>query len=102
MSGKKREARLRVRCPGYPRLPVPEYQDVDGRDKPGHDGGYWRDNCWTAPSKHPSTKRPPAMKAGGLSWFAFWWRRSVGGSASTDRVSMSPSCIALTACPPRC
>src|SRR6202163_4521856 len=38
MPGLKREARLRTRCAGHPRLfPVCPYEDVDGRDKPGHD-----------------------------------------------------------------
>jgi hypothetical protein len=35
MAGQKREARLRARCPGHPRL-FPS-QDVDARGKPGHD-----------------------------------------------------------------
>jgi hypothetical protein len=26
-------------CRGHPRLPSFKKQDVDGRDKPGHDGG---------------------------------------------------------------
>ncbi|MEH2515980.1 hypothetical protein V1279_001553 [Bradyrhizobium sp. AZCC 1610] len=38
MPGQKREARLRARCPGHPRLSLCEGKDVDGRDKPGHDG----------------------------------------------------------------
>jgi len=37
MSGQKREARLRVRCPGHPRLSYAREEGVDGRDKPGHD-----------------------------------------------------------------
>jgi hypothetical protein len=36
MAGQKREARLRARCPGHPRLGAAE-EDVDARDKPGHD-----------------------------------------------------------------
>jgi hypothetical protein len=35
MAGQKREARLRAGCPGDPRLDAKE--DVDARDKPGHD-----------------------------------------------------------------
>ena len=38
MPGQKREARLRARCPGHPRLDEGcSKKDVDGRDKPGHD-----------------------------------------------------------------
>ncbi|WP_159008432.1 hypothetical protein [Bradyrhizobium sp. S69] len=39
MPGQKREARLRTRCPGHPRLGLIQKQkDVDARVKPGHDG----------------------------------------------------------------
>ena len=39
MPGQKREARLRARCAGHPRLENRLCkQDVDGRVKPGHDG----------------------------------------------------------------
>ncbi|HTF76586.1 MAG TPA: hypothetical protein VK620_20035, partial [Bradyrhizobium sp.] len=40
MAGQKREARLRARCPGHPRLScflLLRRKDVDARDKPGHD-----------------------------------------------------------------
>jgi hypothetical protein len=38
MAGQKREARLRARCPGYPRISSRDRrQDVDARDEPGHD-----------------------------------------------------------------
>jgi hypothetical protein len=37
MPGQKREARLRARCPGHPRLQELPQKDVDGRDEPGHD-----------------------------------------------------------------
>src|SRR6266852_6009591 len=38
MPGQKREARLRARCPGHPRLVgIQGKKVVDGRDKPGHD-----------------------------------------------------------------
>jgi hypothetical protein len=39
MPGQKREARLRARCAGHPRLLryVHTDEDVDGRVKPGHD-----------------------------------------------------------------
>src|SRR5258705_8800407 len=39
MPGRNREARLRARCPGHPRLSLMKFakEDVDGRDKPGHD-----------------------------------------------------------------
>jgi hypothetical protein len=41
MAGQKREARLRARCPGHPRLSSRQKKkDVDARDKPGHDGGF--------------------------------------------------------------
>jgi hypothetical protein len=42
MAGQKREARLRVRCPGHPRLLLllKFPKDVDARDKPGHDGDF--------------------------------------------------------------
>jgi hypothetical protein len=36
MAGQKREARLRARCPGHPRLHAWP-KNVDARDKPGHD-----------------------------------------------------------------
>jgi len=38
MAGQKREARLRSKCPGHPRLGSRIKKDVDARDKPGHDG----------------------------------------------------------------
>src|SRR6266446_615783 len=42
MPGQKREARLRARCPGHPRLCCNEKKKgVDGRVKPGHDE-LWR------------------------------------------------------------
>jgi hypothetical protein len=34
MPGQKREARLRARCPGHPRLCCNGKEDVDGRDEP--------------------------------------------------------------------
>jgi hypothetical protein len=37
MAGQKREARLRARCPGHPRLDAPFKKDVDARHKAGHD-----------------------------------------------------------------
>src|SRR5579862_7698836 len=37
MAGQKREARLRARCPGRPRLTCNMKEDVDARVKPGHD-----------------------------------------------------------------
>jgi hypothetical protein len=38
MAGQKREARLRARCPGHPRLPCClKKKDVDARHKAGHD-----------------------------------------------------------------
>jgi hypothetical protein len=38
MAGQKREARLRARCPGHPRLTLRIRKDVDARHKAGHDG----------------------------------------------------------------
>jgi hypothetical protein len=37
MPGQKREARLRARCPGHPRLLAGRYKDLDRRNKSGHD-----------------------------------------------------------------
>jgi hypothetical protein len=37
MPGQKREARLRADVPGI-HVFAPQVEDVDGRDKPGHDG----------------------------------------------------------------
>jgi hypothetical protein len=41
MAGQKREARLRARRPGHPRLNLTDAKNVDARDKPGHDE-FWR------------------------------------------------------------
>jgi hypothetical protein len=38
MPGQKREARLRTKAPGIHVVSSGSEQDVDGRDKPGHDG----------------------------------------------------------------
>jgi hypothetical protein len=37
MPGLEREARLRADVPGIHVLKNPKQEDVDGRDKPGHD-----------------------------------------------------------------
>ena len=40
MAGQKRDARLKPKCPGHPRLHgTHPKKDVDARAKPGHDDG---------------------------------------------------------------
>jgi hypothetical protein len=43
MPGQKREARLRADVPGIHVLRIIGKKNVDGRDKPGHDGGKYKD-----------------------------------------------------------
>ena len=59
MPGQKREARLRARCPGHPRLgPEHRAKVVDGRDKPGHDGNYYQGaKCNVSITVEVSTER---------------------------------------------
>src|ERR1700730_13691696 len=72
MAGQKREARLRARCPGHPRLSSGEAKTWMPRVKPGHDDLYLPLRQSSPPNQnynscHPRRKRIMVHKHWGLS-----------------------------------
>jgi hypothetical protein len=64
MAGQKREARLRADGPAIHAFPANGGQDVDARDKPGHDEEYFR--YAAQPSAYISRSTTLASVAGRL------------------------------------
>jgi len=95
MPGQKREARLRARYPGHPRLKARHREDVDGRDVPGHDESGWARVLGTMKAHRRGNALAPFLRL-----FSLWRgrpprlrQRSVLDSAlpQTGRVGLSES-----------